>query len=145
MQNSTRLPASGGKNTKNTRPQTPAKWTLLNLLTTWFLTDAGKAVVVDPAAPFGASNDEWRELLRRTPVQIPQADIEAHWGQMARRDFLNWCEEALAEEQRPKLFTSREEAQDFHEKISKDFDSSKRNEISELDKAAREADGGQSA
>lgn len=147
MQNSMDLPGNGGKNTSSRRKPsvtTQQKWTLLNLLTTWFLTDEGKAVIVDPTAGFGASNDEWRVLVKRTGVHMPQHDLDAHWGQMARRDFLNWCESKLPEGKRPRLFSSREAAIAWHEeKISRDFETneetSKRIEISEDDETSPEA------
>jgi len=55
---------------------------------------------------------------------------------MARRDFLNWCEEHLSEVQRPRLFASREAALHFVEsnRASKSF------EISESSKPAQEGE-----
>ncbi len=147
MPGSMPLPANGGQNTSSKRrrtPKKPPKWTLLRLLETWFLTDDGKAVIVDPTAGEGADHDEWRHLVRRTGVRIPTDELNAPWFQMARRDFLNWCEENLPEEKRPRLFASKQEALDWwnEQKISKDFESSEESskslEISERGESASE-------
>src|SRR5579872_2099531 len=132
MQDNMRLPANGGQSTSKRHKKTPKpqpKWTLLNLLTTYFLTDDGRAVVVDSTAGFGASHDEWRQLVMRTGVLITEEQLRAPWGQMARRDFLNWCEEHLPEARRPQLFASREAALHFVESNT----ASKSFEISESD------------
>lgn len=151
MQNSMPLPDNGGQSTNRKRAK-PArkqpKWTLLNLLETYFLTDDGRPVIVDPTASQGASHDEWRELVKRTRVQVPPEQLAAPWGQMSRRDFLNWCEENLPVERRPALFTSQDEAlaaRDFSRLFDGDVNESKppskRIEISNLNQSTPE-DGG---
>ena len=122
MPNSMPLPASGGQNTKSKR--VPEKWDVLNLTSTWFLTNDGTPVLVDGSLPEGASDEEWRELIGRTGVRIALDKLNAHWGQYRRCAFLNWCEKNVAERKRPTLFGSKEKALKASE-ISKDFDASK--------------------
>jgi hypothetical protein len=151
MQDSMPLPANGGAKRSNARKKSPAKqskWTLLNLLTTWFLSDQGKPVIVDPKATGGASHDEWRELVKRTRVRITPEHLADTWGALSRRDFLNWCEENLPVERRPALFASKEEAlaaRDFSNLfdggVNDSKSPSKRFEISKSDKPAPEDDG----
>lgn len=151
MQNSMPLPANGGAKKNNARKKSPAKqskWTLLNLLTTWFLSDQGKPVIVDPKAAGGASHDEWRELVKRTRVRITPEQLADTWGALSRRDFLNWCEENLPVERRPTLFASKEDAlaaRDFANlfdgEVNESKPPSKRIEISESSQGTSE-DGG---
>lgn len=151
MQNSTPLHDNGGASTSSKRKRAPAKpqkWTLLNLLATWFLSDSGEPLIVDPTAGNGATHEQWRELVKRTRVRIPPEQLAQPWGQMARRDFLNWCEDNLPVERRPALFASKEEAlaaQNFSKlfegEVSESKSPSKRIEISELRKPAPEDDG----
>lgn len=142
MPSSMPLPANGGQNTRRKAARKQPKWTLLNLLTTWMLTDEGKPRIVDPTAGEGADHEEWRALVQRTLVhagkKIDRGQLAAPWGQLSRRDFLNWCEETLPAEQCPRLFASKQQALDF----SKDFDESKRIEISESSEASPEDEGG---
>jgi hypothetical protein len=132
MQNSTKKPAAGGRNTnRHTQEKVsaiPSKWSLLTLMTTWFLSDAGEPLVVDHTVPGGATHDQWRELVRRTGVKISISQLNANWGQIARRDFLNWCEEHLPPERRPKLFESRIDAEMWRDeqKNSDNFEKSKK-------------------
>lgn len=146
MPNSTALPDNGGQNTKSKPAQAASKlgkWDVLNLTSTWFLANDGTPVIVDGSLPGGATDAQWIELISRTPVRVSLDRLNRHWGQYARCAFLNWCEEHLPEEKRPTLFASREEAVASLEKISKDFDSSKRIEISTDSTLAQEPDGGQ--
>lgn len=130
MQHNTRLPASGGQNTRSKRARTPPKWDVLNLTSTWFLTNDGTPVLIDGSLPEGASDDQWRELVSRTGVRMALDTLNSHWGQYRRAAFLNWCEENLSEAKRPVLFASKELALQT-QKISRDFDESKSFEISE--------------
>lgn len=151
MQNSMPLPDSGGQNTSSKRKRTPAqpqKWTLLNLLGTWFLSDDGRPLIVDPTAASGASHDDWRELIKRTRVHIAPEQLVQPWGQMARRDFLNWCENNLSVDRRPALFGSKEEAlaawdfsRNFEGDGTESKSASKRIEILKLCPLAPEDDG----
>lgn len=145
MQGSTPLPANGGQNTKSKQEKSapkPAKWTLLNLLTTWFLTTAGSAVIVDPTVPNGATDAEWRELIARTGVRIDPEQLGKPWGQMSRRDFLNWCETNLIDDRKPLLFGSRFDALEWQE-FSRQFEPVEKNskslEISKSRSLASEA------
>jgi len=129
MQNNTPSPASGGQNTRSKRERSdliPAKWTLLNLLATWYLSANGKAVIVDPTVPGGATDDEWRELVVRTGVHISPEQLEKPWGQLSRRDFLNWCETNLADGHKPLLFGSKSDALEWQE-FSRQFDPIEKN------------------
>lgn len=119
MQHNTHSLDNGGQNIKSKRDKIPAKWDVLNLTSTWFLTNDGTPVLVDGSLPNGASDDQWRELISRTGVRVALDRLNSHWGQYARCAFLNWCEVNLPVEKRPKLFHSREEA------ISILFDESK--------------------
>lgn len=136
------LPGNGGASIgkRKRASATSQKWTLLNLRTTWFLSD-DEPLRVDPTAGDGASHDQWRELVKRTRVRIPSEQLAQPWGQMARRDFLNWCESNLPEERWPALFSSREDALNARE-ISILFEEgvsdSKRIEISKSRKSAPE-------
>ena len=125
MASSMPSPANGGQSTKSKPAQSaqkPQRWDVLNLTSTWFLTNDGTPVLVDGSLPGGATNDQWRELMSRTGVRMPLDKLNSHWGQYRRCAFLNWCEEQLSEARRPRLFDSRQAALDF----SKDFDESKR-------------------
>ncbi len=115
MPNSTPSPASGGQNTKNSKPEA-ARWDVLTITSAWFLTNEGTPVLVDGSLPCGASDEQWRELIMRTGVQMKAETREAHWGQYRRCAFLNWCETNVEEGKRPRFFASRNEAE-----ISKDF------------------------
>ena len=137
MPGSTALPDNGGQTTKNKQASSDQKqerWDVLNLTSTWFLTNDGTPVLVDGSLPGGASDDQWRELIDRTGVHIALDKLNAHWGQYRRAAFLNWCETHLSPAKRPRLFSSKEEALKASE-ISSDFDASKteskRIEISE--------------
>lgn len=147
MQNSMPLPGNGGANTNSKRKKT-RKWNLLNLLTTWFLSEAGKPVIVDPTATGGATDDDWRDLVKQTRVRIPPEQLAKPWGQMSRCDFLNWCEDTLPVDRRPTLFSSQEEAlaaRDFANLFEVEVNESKsqpkRFEISVLHRPASENGG----
>lgn len=113
MQNNMPSPDNGGTNTKGKRKKAPTKqpkWNLLNLLGTYFLTSAGRPAIVDPTIADGGTDEEWRELIKRTRVHMPPEQLAKPWGQMSRCDFLNWCEDHLPVERRPILFASKQEA-----------------------------------
>jgi len=47
---------------------------------------------LEKKAPDGASDEQWRALIRTTGIRIKNDDPSKSWGPLARRDFLNWLE-----------------------------------------------------
>jgi hypothetical protein len=64
-------------------------------------------VLVEHPVSNGATDEQWRALIRSTGVRMKN-DTRA-WGPMARRDFLNWLENDYPDRM-PAFFDSKEAA-----------------------------------
>jgi hypothetical protein len=81
-------------------------------------------VLVEHPVSNGATDEQWRSLIRCTGVRITSKDDSKPWGPMARRDFLNWLENE-SPDRMPKFFDSHEAASKWLEDRNEQETSSK--------------------
>ena len=108
--NTARSETSGLTKRANGEQSVTLNWTLQRLNRTWFISPLDEQIVlIEHPVSNGASDEQWRSLVRGTGVRIKSKDDSRPWGPMARRDFLNMVENTCPNRM-PRLFDSREAA-----------------------------------
>lgn len=102
MRNTARSETSG-----SSKPIRQLPWTLRRLNRTYFLTEDEQAVRIEHPIEEGATDEQWRSLLRSTGIAV--RNDNKSWGPQHRRDFLNWLETEHPDRM-PRLFDSKEAA-----------------------------------
>jgi hypothetical protein len=66
-------------------------------------------VLVEHPVSNGATDEQWRSLIRSTGIRIKSKNESKPWGPMARRDVLNMIENECPDRM-PTFFESKEAA-----------------------------------
>ena len=101
---------SGSTKRASKEPEVSLNWTLQRLNRTWFISPLDEQIVlVEHPISNGATDEQWRSLIRSTGIRIKSKNESKPWGPMARRDFLNMIENECPDRM-PTFFESKEAA-----------------------------------